>query len=172
MILIMIMICIDCRSCRTDCPPDAESGPRAGGLGSAVPQVLLLHVAQGQGGGGLPRHQVHSDTRQHRPQHPGNDSDKIMMMIVMMIMMKITSIPTLRSGLIIRQIAPNGCDWPNFSTYHVSMKRTPSDYCVWIFSRRTLKEKFELLCNKFDCFSLLFCVLCVLSKVQLSVITL
>ena len=40
-----------------------------------MPQVLLLHVAQGQGGGGLPRHQVHSDTRQHRPQHPGNDSD-------------------------------------------------------------------------------------------------
>ena len=34
----------------------------------------------------------------------------IMMMIVMMIMMKITSTPSPRSGLIIRQLAPNGCD--------------------------------------------------------------
>ena len=36
-----------------------------------VPRVLLLHVAQGQGGRGVQRHQVHPDPRQHRPQHPG-----------------------------------------------------------------------------------------------------
>ena len=58
-----------------DCVAAAVPRPRA--AGHPVPRVLLLHVAQGQGGRGLSRHQVLPDPGQHRPQHPGQQRTRL-----------------------------------------------------------------------------------------------